>query len=89
MAKRRARQQRIPGTFDQVTEALNRKAEQYAETLYARMAQQKRENTLKADLIEMMRDADVLEFEHEGYKVKLEHKETDKLTVKKLREDAE
>ena len=81
--KDKVRQQRIPGTIDVANGPVRKKAEQYVELLYGRMEQQEQENVARAELIELMQQHDVQEFELDGYEIKLKHTEKDKLTVKK------
>ena len=81
--KREPKQQRIPGTVDKATLAIEAKGEDYCSLLYARMKQQEAENVARAELIKLMTEADVREFSAGGYKIKLTHSEKEKLTVKK------
>lgn len=83
----KARQQRLPGTIDEPTQAVLAKAEAYVELLYGRMRQQEAENTARDELIELMRADDIREFALDGYEIKLKHTEKDKIAVKKTGED--
>ncbi len=77
------RQQRIPGTVDKATLAIEGKAEEYCAILYSRMFAQEQENVARAELIKLMTNADIREFVAGGYKIKLTLSEKEKLTVKK------
>ncbi len=78
------RQQRIPGSIDLPTEKVVRKGEEYILMLESRMAAQQDENAFRAELIELMNEADLKEFALEGHRVTLTHSENDKITVKKI-----
>lgn len=83
------RQQRIPGTIDVPTEAVLKKAEEYVEMLHGRMAAQQDENAFRAELIDLMLEANLTEFALDGHTVTLTHSECDKLSVKKIPEETD
>ncbi len=83
------RQQRIPGSIDVPTDKVIRKGEEYVEMLQSRMAAQQDENAFRAELIEMMNEADLTEFTLDGHTVTLTHSECDKITVKKVSGDTD
>ncbi len=76
-------QQRLEGTIDIATEPVRQKAQVYVDLLYSRMKTQEGENVAREELIELMQEHDIVEFELDGYEVKLKHTEKDKVTVKK------
>ena len=55
--------------------------------LYGRMEIQKQEDVLRGELIDVMKAADVVTCELDGFVVTLEHQEKDKVKVKKQTED--
>lgn len=77
------RQQRIPGSIDAPTDAVLRKAESYVEVLGERMKLQGDENALRAELIDMMKEADLVTFTLNGHMVTLTCSETEKIVIKK------
>ena len=80
-------QQRIPGTIDKATQAIEAKAEDYCSLLYERMRQQQAENVARGELIELMTEAKIRYFISGGYKISLVHSEKEKLIVKKEEAD--
>jgi len=51
-----ARQTKIPGTFDEVPQAVQEKADEYVKVLRARQSRQAKEGTLRAELLELMHE---------------------------------
>lgn len=80
---REPKQQRIPGTVDKATLAIDDAAEHYCKLLYSRMQKQQAENVAREELVALMTEAEVREFVSGGYKITLTHSEKEKLTVKK------
>ena len=77
------KQQRMEGTYDKPVKAVTEKAEEYADVLRERMALQVRENSLREELIDVMKKHNVETVDLEGEIVSMEHVEAkDKIKVK-------
>ena len=61
MAKKAARdkQQGLPGIVNKPTEAIKKKAQEYADALYERMTLQEQENVLRDQLVELMEKREI------------------------------
>ena len=87
MVNKKDFQTRIAGTFDPPVEAVQTKAAEYSEALHSRMAMQTRENGLREDLIDLMKEHDCETVYLDGETVTREHIEKDRIKVKAVRLD--
>ena len=72
MAKKasgRAKQQGLPGIVNKPTEAIKKKAQEYADALYGRMELQEQENVLRVQLDELWEKQEIDLVEIDGYEV--------------------
>lgn len=86
----RPKQQQIPGTEAPVIAEVNEIAETYCDVLYERMELQKREDTIRADLIEKMKKHGLETCEVDGYEVRMTTSPaSEKIKVKTLQADGD
>lgn len=76
------KQSRIPGTSEPVPPKITEKANEYANTLHERQRLQQREATLKADLIDLMKEHNFEQIETDDSYINFVHEEKDKIKVK-------
>lgn len=85
MARKRARQQRIPGTEPpDIPAEVIEKGQDYAEALSERMSMQKREDTLRAELLDMAKGhgLDNVEVDVDTHVLTITHETKDEYKVK-------
>lgn len=87
MAKKRSKQLQIPGTEPEHFPELDEAAEEYVERRDARMAMGKRETEAQDELVKLMHDHGLKNYEYDGLTVILVNKEKAKVRRKDAEED--
>lgn len=82
-AKASAKQQRIDGTYDPVPQAVADKASEYEKALKSRMRTQEKENTLRSELLELMKDHDLERIELDDERDLVLESKGERLAIKK------
>ncbi len=85
-AQSEPKQMRMEGTYDPVPQAVEDKAQEYSKALRARQRMQEKENTLRAECVELMHEHKVERVELDDERMLVLEPTGEKLRIKKRSE---